>query len=186
MMKIVFLDRDGVINRYPGDGKYVTSWKEFVLLPGVSSAIRRLNKAGFKVCIISNQAGVSKGIFSAQTLEEITRNMLALLREKGATVDFVSYCIHTNEQNCSCKKPKTGLVDEALRRLAGEDRVNLDLSGCFLVGDSLIDIKTGKSAGLKTIIVFSGKEKPKDKASWDILPDYFASDLSEAVDIILK
>ncbi|MDD4910317.1 MAG: HAD family hydrolase [Candidatus Omnitrophica bacterium] len=184
-MKIVFLDRDGVINKYPGDDSYVTSWKEFVFLPGAIDAIKKLNKAGFKVCVVSNQSGVGRGLFSQDSLNEITQKMLSKLKAEGAVVDCVSYCTHTAADNCPCRKPRTGLIDKAVKLLAGKSQ-KLDLSRCFFVGDSIVDVKTGRSAGLKTIVVFSGKEKPRNKSAWDAAPDHTASDLREAVDIILR
>lgn len=183
--KAVFLDRDGVINEYPGDLKYVTRWDEFHFLPRVQAALKRLNDHGYRIFIISNQAGVSKGVYSQETLDLITRNMLDDFEKDGIVISGVYYCLHRAEDNCSCRKPKTGLVDTAIEKLRSES-CNTQVAKSYLVGDTIRDIETGKSAGLKTILVFSGKEKLENKNSWHSHPDFVAQDLFSAVDIILK
>lgn len=183
MVKAVFLDRDGVINEYPGDLKYVTSWDDFHFLPGVKQGLKKLSDNGYKVFIISNQAGVSKGVYAQETLDLITRNMLAELGQCGARISGVYYCIHKPEDNCSCRKPKSGLVKAAIAKLKAEG-LDIELTKSFFIGDTIRDIETGKSAGLKTILVFSGKEKPENKDNWHDLPDFTACDLSEAINII--
>lgn len=183
-MRIVFLDRDGVINRYPGDFQYVKSWEEFHFLPRVKSALKKLTQKDFKIFIISNQAGVSKGIYSKKVLGLITRNMLKELGS-GVKISGVYYCIHRQEENCNCRKPMTGLIEQALSGLKKRG-AKIKLSESFFVGDTIRDIQTGKKTGLKTILVFSGKEKPKNSKNWQHLPDFAAASLKEAVDIILK
>lgn len=183
-LRAVFLDRDGVINRYPGHHKYVTSVKEFRLLPGVGKALRRLNQAGLPLFIVSNQAGVSKGIYPQETLDEITRRMLRRLG-KGIAFRGIYYCTHLAEERCSCRKPATGLVEKGLALLEGcGSRVDRERS--FFVGDSIADVQTGRQAGLKTILVFSGREKPENKPGWGAIPDFTAADLPDAAEIILK
>ncbi|MGD9015711.1 MAG: HAD family hydrolase [Candidatus Omnitrophota bacterium] len=182
-MRIVFLDRDGVINQYPGDTKYVSSWDEFHFLKGAKQALLRLTKAGYKIFIVSNQAGVAKGIYSKETLDGITAKMLEELGASGVKICSIYYCIHRDEDNCSCRKPKAGSVEKALK----EHAIPKDtLKNSFFVGDSTRDIQAGKSAGLRTILVFSGKEKPGNHASWSVQPDFTAKDLSQAVDLILQ
>lgn len=184
-MKAVFLDRDGVINKYPGDFKYVTSWDEFYFLAGIKPALKKLNGLGFKIFIISNQAGVSKGIYSLKALDLITQNMLKELNKSKIDLAGVYYCTHRDEDNCACRKPKTGLVKKAVAKLKKEGHT-LEAPKSYFIGDTLRDIETGKSAGLKTILVFSGKEKPKNKDNYKHLPDFTAQGLSEAVDIIAQ
>jgi histidinol-phosphate phosphatase family protein len=183
-MKVIFLDRDGVINKYPGDSDYVKSWSEFHFLPEVKSSLGRLNNKGFQIFIVSNQAGVSKGIYPQQILDLITKNMLQELDDYNIHIAGVYYCTHRDEDNCSCRKPKTGLIDMAVAKLKDEG-LELELKQSYFIGDTIRDIETGKTAGLKTILVFSGKEKPDNKNKWSILPDYTARDLSRAVDLIL-
>lgn len=184
-MKIIFLDRDGVINEYPGDRDYVKSWEEFHFLPEAKSALKRLNDNGFKIFILSNQAGVAKGIYSQENLDLITKNMLQELIEAGVVIAGVHYCIHRDEDNCSCRKPKTGLIEKAIAAL-GEKKADIELGSSYFIGDTLRDVEAGKGAGLKTILVFSGKEKPQNQQDWNILPDYTAKGLKEAVDIVFN
>ncbi|MBU1998420.1 MAG: HAD-IIIA family hydrolase [Candidatus Omnitrophota bacterium] len=182
MEKIVFLDRDGVINRYPGDTKYVTSLKEFRFLPRVKIALVRLTKAGCRIFIVSNQAGVTKGVYPQQELDKITSRMLEALAKFKVKIDGVYYCVHRKEDDCSCRKPKTGSLKKAL----GEHSIPRSLlKNAFFVGDTISDVQTGRNAGCKTILVFSGKEKAKNSSFWDIKPDFTARDLYQASDIIL-
>ena len=184
-MKAIFLDRDGVINESPGEGKYLTSWEDFRFLPGIKPALRMLSDNGFELFVISNQAGVSKGIFSRENLERITKNMLSELKKENILLSGVQYCIHKSEDNCTCRKPKTGMVDKLIRQSKKEGK-DIELPESYLIGDTIRDIETGRAAGLKTILVFSGKEKPENKNSWQIMPDFTARDLTEAAQIIMQ
>ena len=184
-MKAVFLDRDGVINEYPGDFKYVTSLEQFRLLPGVGQALKRLDDSGFKLYIVSNQAGVGKGEYPQKTLDLITQNMLEELKKSGVNISGISYCIHRPEENCSCRKPKAGMIHSVIEQVKTKGE-KLDIGKSFFIGDTIRDVETGRSVGLKTILVFSGKEKPENKSNWQHKPDFTASDLSEAVNIIIK
>lgn len=185
IMKVIFLDRDGVINKYPGHYNYVTSWKEFKFLPRAKPALKKLTKSGFKIFILSNQAGVSKGIYSQKALDLITQKMLRELKKFGAQIAGVHYCTHLKEDNCACRKPKTGLIKKVISGLT-EKKNAPDLSDSYFIGDSIVDVETGKAAGLKTMLLFSGRESPQNQKDWQTLPDFTARDLSEAVDIILK
>jgi len=184
-MKAVFLDRDGVINKYPGDFEYVKSADEFQFLPDIKPALKKLNDNGFRIFVVSNQAGVSKGIFTQHTLDSITAMMLKGLSDYKIKIDDVFYCTHKPEENCSCRKPKTGLIDKAFAKFK-QDNVKIEANSSYFIGDTIRDVETGKAAGLSTILVFSGKEKPENKNNWQTQPDFTAKGLSEAVDIILK
>jgi len=185
MTKAVFLDRDGVINRYPGDFLYVTSWERFKFLPGVFAGLKKLREKGYALFVISNQAGVSKGVYPQRELDRITENMLAVLLKHKIIVSGVYYCVHKEEDKCQCRKPMTGLVKKAVEefRKTGDD---IELAESFFIGDTIRDIKTGRSAGLRTILVFSGKEKDANRGSWETPPDLTAKDLSEAARIITR
>ncbi len=182
-MKVIFLDRDGVINRYPGHKKYVTKIKDFHFLPGALEAVKNLTEADFNIFVISNQAGVSRGIFSQKKLGQITKSMLKRMRSRGASVRGVFYCTHKSEDNCSCRKPATGLVEKALK-LLGIRKLNKKNS--YFVGDSMLDMATGKKSGCQNILVLSGRESLRHKKNWDTRPDYIAKDLLEASKIILN
>lgn len=179
-MKVVFLDRDGVINRYPGFGDYVKDFKEFHFLSGAKEAIKRLTENGFLIYIVSNQAGVSKGLFSKEKLKEITQRMLKKIEEFGGKIEGVFYCTHREVDNCTCRKPKIGLIQKAIE---GKE---IDLKDTFFIGDSLRDIETGKNAGCKTILVLSGETKQKDIRYLSIKPDFISRNLLEATEIVLK
>ena len=187
-MKIIFLDRDGVINRDPGFGGYVTSWEEFEFLPGALEAIKKLNQAGFDVIVISNQAGVAKELYTLQDLDEITKNMLKEVEKAGARIHAVHYCLHKDEDNCSCRKPKTGLFSQATKGLQASPVRNrrfsngVNFSDTFFVGDNRRDVLAGKAIGCKTIFVLSGNTKLQDL---DVKPDFIAKDLLVAVDKIV-
>src|SRR4030042_1684322 len=103
--KIVFLDRDGVINKYPGHGNYVLKKEELEVFPYAAGAIKKLKDAGFLIYIISNQACVSKGLITQEQLKEMTSYMLSSIESGGKLIDGVYYCIHREEENCSCRKP---------------------------------------------------------------------------------
>lgn len=179
-MKVIFLDRDGVINKYPGDKKYVTSCKEFIFLPKARNAIARLCKKRFTLFVISNQAGVGKGIYTRQALDAITAKMLREIRKSGGRIKTVYYCTHRKNDRCLCRKPKTGLIDIAKKRYS------IETEKSFFIGDSIRDVKTAKGAGCKSILVLSGKEKSSNHKKWKVRPDFVFRDLNSAADFILN
>lgn len=184
-MKVAFLDRDGVINKYPGDREYVKSWDEFEFLPEVFLSLKLLKSGGYKIFVISNQAGVSKGLYSQQALDLITDNMLDMLRKSGIELDGVYYCTHLSEADCPCRKPRTGMIEKAFEALR-KAGLEAEKEKSVFIGDSIMDVQAGKNAGLKTILVFSGKEKPENRDDWEAFPDYTAPDLRSAVELLLK
>src|SRR3989338_627582 len=179
-MKAIFLDRDGVINRYPGDTKYVTSWKEFHFLPNAKKAIALFAGKKYLIFVISNQAGVSKGLYSQDALNDITNRMLRALEKSGAKVNAVYYCTHRDEDNCSCRKPKAGLV-----KLAVQGK-KINLKDSFFIGDTIRDVRAAKAAGCKSILVFSGAEKPSNRDNWQTYPDFTFKDLYAAAKFITR
>lgn len=180
-MKLVFLDRDGVINKDPQEKFYVMKWSEFHFLPGAISAIKKLNKASFKIAIISNQAGVGKGLFKKGALGSITKRMLLKIKARGGEIKKVYYCLHRSQDNCLCRKPQTAMLKKAFLyfKTAPKDT--------FFIGDSEVDVIAGHKMGCRTILVLSGKTKLKEVKHWTLKPDYTAKDLRMAVDkIVLK
>lgn len=178
-MNIVFLDRDGVINEYPGHGEYVTSLKQFKLIKGSKEAIKLLTKHGYDVYVISSQGGVSKNLFTKGTLNKITEKMLKEISKAGGKIKKVMYCIHTKEENCDCKKPKTALFIKA----AGD--LGPDFRYVYYIGDDKRDVETSRNLGCKSILVFSGKSTKKELHNWEFLPDRTANNLLEAVKNII-
>ncbi len=182
-MKVVFLDRDGVINVFPGNGNYVTKVKDFHFLPRALDALRLLTEAGYTIFVVSNQAGVGKGVFSRDKLRRITRRMLKEVERNGAKIRKVYYCVHRPDAGCGCRKPNTGSIRKALRHL----KEPLDTRHPpFFVGDTKVDIETGFNAGCRTIFVLSGRENRRYMGGWVVKPDYVAKDLFEATRIILE
>lgn len=173
-MNVVFLDRDGVINEYPGDTRYVTSWSEFKFIEGSIEAIHLFKEHNFKVFIASNQAGVAKGLYTHKDLDYITQNMQEAIQKGGGQLDGVYYCLHKNEDNCNCRKPKPGLLENALKDLEEKPKV------CFFIGDSFRDVLAAKAIGCKSVLVFSGKEKEGNNKSWEFNPDHTFKNLLEA------
>jgi len=180
---IVFLDRDGVINRFPGNGNYVTRVSDFKFIPGSLEAIRLLTKEGFNLFVISNQAGVGKGLFTQEKLDQITEKMLMEIRKKGGRIKKVCYSTSRPGESREYRKPNIGLIRDALKS------VNRNLTfakNAFFVGDTETDIQTGKNAGCKTIFVLSGREDHNYlRLKWKAKPNYIARDLLQATRIIL-
>jgi D-glycero-D-manno-heptose 1,7-bisphosphate phosphatase len=183
-VKVVFLDRDGVINKYPGDFKYVSKVEEFQILPNVKPALEKLTASGFKLFVVSNQAGVAKKLYTLEDLNEINSRMAFELGDK-VRLSGILYCTHLPEEDCSCRKPKTGLIDQVFSDLKKQG-FTVDKARSYFIGDSMIDMETGQSAGLKTILVFSGREKPQNQLHWDRIPDYKVDDLASAAQIIIS
>ncbi len=178
MEKIVFLDRDGVINEFPGFGNYVTKWEEFKFIPGSLEGIRKLTEQSFKLFIVSNQAGVAKGLYTPKDLEKINAKMLEQIKKSGGKISGIYYCIHSSEDNCSCRKPKTGLMHKALE----ENSLRYDKA--FFIGDAFSDMEAARSFGAKTILVLSGIEKISNRANWGFEPDYVFENLLLAAEYL--
>lgn len=183
-MKIIFLDRDGVINKDPGNRDYVKSWDEFYFLPRAIEAIKKLTDAEYNIVIISNQAGVNKGLYTEKDVATITKNMLKEIEKQGAKIKAVHYCIHRDEDECNCRKPKTGLFKKALSELGIlRDEVG---DPTYFIGDGLTDVEAGKKEGYKTILLLCGKSNAEDVKDWKVKPDYVVKDLWEAVNLIIN
>lgn len=182
-MKLVFLDRDGVINRFPGNGNYVTRVKNFHFLPGALEAIRKLTEHGYTIFVISNQAGVGKGIFTEAKLNQITSKMLREIRKRGGRIKRVFYSTSRSDAGCEFRKPNIGSVKRAMQ-IMNKNMVTAKKG--YFVGDTQIDVQAGHNAGCKTIFVLSGREDISYlKSKWTVEPDYIAKDLMDATEVIL-
>lgn len=181
-MKIVFLDRDGVINEFPGNGRYVTTCRDFHFIPGSLKAIRNLTDEGYTIFVISNQAGVGKGLFTKRKLDQITRKMIRDVQRAGGKIRKVYYSVLRSDEGCPMRKPNIGSIKQAMRSLNKDMRT---ARNAFFVGDTEIDIQTGKNIGCKTIFVLSGREDVLYMRRWDdVTPDFIVRDLLEASKLI--
>ena len=175
MNKAAFLDRDGVINQKAStEDDYITRWEEMRILPGVVEAIALLNRASFRVIVVSNQRCVAKGLLTASELDSMHQRMCNELAAAGAKIDGVYYCPHEEQPPCSCRKPEPGMLLEA----AVEHQV--DLSSSWMIGDSEKDVEAGRSAGCKTARIL------RPQVSADGNADVLAPSLLEAVHQILR
>jgi D-glycero-D-manno-heptose 1,7-bisphosphate phosphatase len=172
--RAAFLDRDGVINRkLLGDG-YVTRWEDMHFLPGVAKCIALLNRAGFRVIVVTNQRCVAKGLVTSQALDAIHGEMCKWLAAKGARVEGVYYCPHEKLPSCSCRKPAPGMILTAARVH------HIDLSTSWMIGDSEIDVEAGKNAGCKTVRLLKSNQPAESNA------DVVAPSLFKAIRQILR
>ena len=180
-MRIIFLDRDGVINEFPGKSAYVTRWEDFHFLPNAINAIKLLKEAGYEIHVVSNQGCVSRGLMTLAELQGLTNNMLKSIERNGGAIDGVFYCIHQIEDHCECKKPKTTLFKEAVRGR------HVDWESVYFIGDSEEDMEAGKNLGCLTLLVLSGRiGKLEEVQDLNHQPDFVKKDLWDAVRWILQ
>jgi len=147
-MKLIILDRDGVINHERDD--YIKSAAECVPIDGSIEAIARLNKAGFTVVIATNQAGLAKGKFELEDLEAIHEKITALVEDQEGELGAIFYCPHHPDDHCKCRKPMPGMLD------AIEAEFNTSVEGCYFVGDSLRDLQAAQQKACKPVLVETG------------------------------
>ncbi|MEN3292389.1 MAG: D-glycero-D-manno-heptose 1,7-bisphosphate phosphatase, partial [Burkholderiales bacterium] len=155
-MKLIILDRDGVIN-YDSD-EFIKSPDEWIPIPGSLEAIARLNQAGYRVVVATNQSGIARGLFNIVTLNAIHQKMHTAAQQAGADIDAVFFCPHAADDHCDCRKPKPGMLQEIAKRF------DLSLKGAPNVGDSLRDLQAGYVTGCTPYLVLTGKgEKTRAK-----------------------
>ena len=148
-MKLVILDRDGVINE--DSDSFIKSPAEWRPIPGSLEAIAKLHQSGYQVVLATNQSGVGRGLFEVSTLNAIHDRMHRALAQIGGRIDAIFFCPHAQEANCDCRKPKAGLLEEIARRF------NVDLKGTPAVGDALRDLQAAAAVGAAPILVLTGK-----------------------------
>jgi D-glycero-D-manno-heptose 1,7-bisphosphate phosphatase len=182
-MKLVILDRDGVINQ--DSANFIKSPNEWMPIAGSLDAIALLNQSGFRVAVATNQSGVSRGLFDMATLNSIHDKMHRELGQVGGRIDAIFYCPHAADENCNCRKPKTGMIEDISKRFS------VELSKVAAVGDALRDLQAFANAGCQPILVLTGKGEltlaesiHPDKA----LPEntWVCADLSEAAQRIIS
>ncbi|MDE3186603.1 MAG: HAD family hydrolase [Acidobacteriota bacterium] len=180
-LQTIFLDRDGVLNRKMPEGRYVTSQGDFHVLPGVLETIARLNRAGIRVIVVSNQRGIALGLYSGANVDSIHAGFQNMLKAHGAHVDAFYYCPHDKGQ-CDCRKPLTGMFDQARR-----DFPEISAATSAMIGDSLSDIEFGRRLGMLAVFIEGDPERQKPGAlSAAGLADLRFPSLAEAVDSLLR
>ena len=148
-MKICILDRDGTINA--DSAEYIKSPQEWEPLPGALEAIARINHAGWRVVVVTNQSGLGRGLFDVATLNAMHTKMHSMLATVGARVDAIFYCPHAPEESCRCRKPEPGLFEQI------SERYGIDIKGFPAVGDSAPDLIAGAAVGCVPHLVLTGK-----------------------------
>lgn len=177
-MKLIILDRDGVINHDSDD--FIKSPEEWVPIPGSLEAIARLNQAGYRVVVATNQSGIARGLFNIVTLNAIHQKLHTAAQQAGADIDAIFFCPHSADDNCDCRKPKPGMLQDVAARF------DVNLKGVPTVGDSLRDLQAGFVVGCVPYLVLTGKgEKTRDKGG---LPPgtTIHADLAAVVDHLLS
>ena len=176
-MKLIILDRDGVINI--GSAQFIKTPEEWRPIPGSLEAIARLTRDGWRVVVATNQSGLARGLFEMATLNAIHAKMHKAVAQAGGRIEAVFYCPHSADMDCDCRKPRTGLFNEIATRYGR------DLLGVPSIGDSLRDLQAAASVGARPLLVRTGKGEKTLLAGG--LPEntpVFA-DLSEAVEHLL-
>ena len=149
--KLVILDRDGVIN--VDSDAFIKTPDEWIPIPGSLEAIARLNQAGYRVAVASNQSGIGRGLFDMATLNAMHEKMHRAAALVGGRIDAVFFCPHTAEDQCECRKPKPGMLQMII------DRFEIDPAATPVVGDALRDLQAGAALGFPTHLVLTGKGK---------------------------
>lgn len=178
-MKLIILDRDGVIN-YDSD-EYIKSPAEWVAIPRSLEAIARLNQAGFKVVVATNQSGVSRGYYDLATLKKIHEKMATELADVGGKVDEIFFCPHLpDDAQCDCRKPKPGLLQQI------QKKYGINFADTYFVGDSIRDVQAAQAVGCKPILVLTGNGKKFLDQYPELQNIHCFIDLAEAVEFVIK
>jgi D-glycero-D-manno-heptose 1,7-bisphosphate phosphatase len=171
--RALFCDRDGTMIRDTG---YLRRPEEIELLPGVARALTEATSHGFAIVVISNQSGVGRGLISEAEFAAVDRRFRATFADSGVALDGVYYCLHAPEAGCACRKPKTGLIDAAVRAL------DLDVGRSYFIGDKSSDIAAGRAAGCRTILYRASAAADAEGAP---APDASIGSWSEAPQVLV-
>jgi len=179
MFPAVFLDRDGVLIENRSD--YIRAWSHVTIYPKTYSALSRLQKAGYKIVIVTNQSAVGRGLISLQLAEEINHKLVETISENGGHVDGVFMCPHQPEDRCECRKPKPGLLFQAARKLS------LDLSRSWMVGDAWSDLLAGQAANLQGVMMVGtgrGRDQLRNSPPIELKIYQVVDDVDSAASVI--
>lgn len=177
-MKLIILDRDGVINQDSDD--FIKSPEEFIPLPGSLEAIARLSQAGYRVAVATNQSGIGRGYFDLATLDAMHEKLRRLLAEHGGNIEIIAFCPHTPDEGCDCRKPKPGMYIEIAERL------ETSLDDIPIIGDSLRDLQAAQAVGARPILVRTGKGERTIAKGEGLDAISIFDDLADAVDALLE
>lgn len=174
--KAAFLDRDGTIIE---EKDFIKTPDEIEFVPGSVEAIKILRGLGYKIVVVSNQSGIGRGILTERMVSQVNQSFLRGLEDQGAPVDGLYFCPHHPDDDCACRKPKTGMIEKAVGELG------LDLKDAVVVGDKLSDVKLGKNIAATTVLVLTGYGSKMlnelTDSNPDERPDFVAGNLLTAV-----
>lgn len=173
---VVFLDRDGTIIE---DAHYLADPDGVVLLPEAVEGLRLFQDAGYALVIVSNQSGIGRGYFADTDADAVNARMADMLAKEKIALDGIFYCPHTEKDECACRKPLTGLIDQAV------DALGLSLEKTIVIGDKQSDIELGKAIQAQTVLVRTGKGAATEKEGHSVQADAIVNTLREAADIYI-
>ena len=178
MVKAIFLDRDGTLVE---DTRYTHKLEDFKLLSGVVGGLKNLSKE-FSFIIITNQAGIGKGMFTKEDMHNFNKKLVKELKKQDIEIKKIYYCPHAPEEACDCRKPSTKYIKEAAKEL------NISIKSSWAIGDKPIDIEMGKKAGCKTVYMLTGQGKKRlgELKESGIKPEFIAEDFLQAAEFIIN
>lgn len=175
MQPAIFLDRDGTINKDVG---YISEPEKFEFLPNALEGMKMLHDMGYRLIIVTNQGGIGLGYFTKEDFYQVNKKMLHGVSQFGILIDKIYFCPHSLAETCDCRKPAIGLLQRA------QNEMTVDLAHSYFIGDSSVDIETGKNFGIHTILIQNDPEK--NMSALKVKPDFIATDLLHAANIILE
>ena len=174
--RYVFFDRDGTINK---EVHYLHKIEDVELYEQVRPALKKLQEAGYGIIFVTNQSGIGRGYYSLEQMHAVNKHIEEILAKDGIKIDRIYFCPHLPNDGCKCRKPATGMIDQAVNDF------NLEIDEIWVVGDKPCDVQLGQNAGGKGILVRTGHGS-KYQANNEFKPNYIAEDLAEAVEFIIK
>ena len=171
--RFVFIDRDGTLNV---ERNYLSSPDQLELFPGAGQALHKAQNAGWGLCVVTNQAGIARGYFDLRQLARIHERLEAMLAEYDVRLDGIYFCPHGPDDGCDCRKPRPGMIHQAIARHG------LDPRQAWVIGDKDVDVGLGAAVGAKTILVRTGYGRQYEAGSG---ADLVANDLAAAIDLIV-
>ena len=179
LRRIVFIDRDGVVNVDP-IGDYVKSWEEFKFEKGALAALKKIADLGLEIILISNQAGVGDGVYPEKALWDVHEKMMSVFKSEGIKIRSSHYCLHGKQAGCKCRKPETGLFQQAVKG------ISFDPAKTFFIGDKATDVTAGRRFGIRTLFVRTGHGRFDEPQLAENPPDFIVDSISDVVKILTR